>query len=155
MTDKPRIAYVRSQELVYGYMGTAEARSKYQEKQQQWQANLDTLNLTFRNSVFEYKAKSASLKPNERIAEEEKLSLQESQLQQYHKAIEEKAVEEDNAMMQAVLNQINSFVEDYGEAHDYDVILGTTSSGSILYAEEGLDITEELINALNKNYRGE
>ena len=32
--------------------------------------------------------------------------------------------------------------------------MGTTQSGNLLYGREGLDITEELLEALNRDYNG-
>jgi hypothetical protein len=42
-----------------------------------------------------------------------------------------------------VLDQINAFVEAYGEEEGYDMIVGTTQSGNLLYVCPALEITEE------------
>ena len=51
------------------------------------------------------------------------------------------------------MSQINSFVKQYAEQEGYDIILGTTQSGSLLYANNALDITEEIVEALNQYYK--
>jgi len=38
-----KIAYVRSTELVYGYLGMKESHNKYERQTKAWQANIDTL----------------------------------------------------------------------------------------------------------------
>jgi outer membrane protein len=43
-------------------------------------------------------------------------------------------------------------VEEYGKENGYDLILGTTTSGNILYGTEKKDITEQVLNALNNAY---
>ncbi len=45
--EKPKIGFVRSQELVYSYLGMKEAHNRYSEKLRQWQVNKDTLDRIF------------------------------------------------------------------------------------------------------------
>jgi outer membrane protein len=40
----------------------------------------------------------------------------------------------------------------YGKQHNYKIILIANQSGTIAYAREGLDITPEVIEGLNKDY---
>ncbi len=153
--NSPKIAYVRSNDLIYAYEGTKEAQTKYTQQKERLQANADTLKLGFQKAIASYNENYSKMNITERAEQEQRLSSQESQLQQYIQAIEEKSATQDDEMMQSVLNQINSFAKDYGEEHGYDVILGTTSSGNVLYGKKDLDITEELLKALNQQYRGE
>ncbi|MEM8565659.1 MAG: OmpH family outer membrane protein [Bacteroidota bacterium] len=150
-----KIAFVRSQDLIYKYEGTVEAMAEFNNQKQQWQANVDTLKFDFQRAVNRYNQEYATLSVSERQQREEGLSQQERQFQNYAGAINDKIQAADEEMMQASLNQINVFVEEYSQAHGYDIILGTTLSGSVLYGDEVLDITDELLEALNKNYRGE
>ncbi|UII30384.1 OmpH family outer membrane protein [Fulvivirga ulvae] len=152
--QSPKIAYVRSQELIFNYSGTKEARVDYENKKAVWMANVDTLRMDFQRAVNSYNNDYKILTPSERQEKEAYLDRQKSQLDQYTLTIEEKSREEDQKMMQAVLNQVNSFVEEYAKTNNYDVILGTTASGSVLYGDESLDITEDLLKALNENYEG-
>ena len=150
-----KVAYVRSQDLIYRYEGTLEAMAKFNNQKQQWQANVDTLKFDFQRAVNRYNQEYAKLAVNERQRREDDLSSQERQLQSYASAIEGKIKQADEEMMQAALDQINVFVEQYSTQNGYDIILGTTVSGNVLYGKEDLDITEELLKELNKHYRGE
>ena len=150
-----KVAYVRSQDLIYRYEGTLEAMAKFNNQKQQWQANVDTLKFDFQRAVNRYNQEYKKLAVSERQRWEDDLSSQERQLQSYASAIEGKIKQADEEMMQAALDQINVFVEQYSIEHGYDIILGTTVSGNVLYGKEDLDITEELLKELNKHYRGE
>lgn len=81
------------------------------------------------------------------------LRAQENNVVQYNEAVTSKYKEEEDKMLQGVLNQVNSFVEKYGKEKGYDIILGTTLSGSMLYGENTMDITDEVLAELNKNYQ--
>lgn len=147
-----KIAYVRSADLVNGYLGMKEVQNKYQENVQVWQGNVDTLKFDFQRAIDKYNAEATGLSQNERAEREKYLQQLQQNLTQYSVAIEQKAKEEDEKLTQGVLNQINSQVEAYAQKEGYDIILGTTLVGSLLYAEEGIDITDQLLKELNNAY---
>jgi outer membrane protein len=64
-----------------------------------------------------------------------------------------KAKEEEQKMTQTVLNEVNDYLKEYGEKHNYTFILGATGVGNIVYAKKSRDITEEILNGLNKLYK--
>lgn len=150
-----KIAYVRSTELIYNYLGMKEAQRKFQQKSEAWKANVDTLKSDYNRTLSKYTVEVASLSKEERQKRENYLNDQQKNLMSYSQAISDNAKQEDDKVTQAVLNQINSFVEEYGKKNNYDIILGTTVSGSLLYGKESIDITEEVLKELNRNYKGE
>jgi outer membrane protein len=148
-----KVAYVRSQDLVYNYTGMKEVQSKFEAQKQAWQSNLDTLKMDFQRSLSQYQREYKQLGEEEKKTREQMLRTQETNVIQYNDAVTAKYKEEEEKMLQGVLNQVNSFVEQYGKEKGYDIILGTTLSGSILYGENTIDITEEVLAELNKNYK--
>lgn len=153
--NKKKIAYVRSTELVYGYLGMQEAQRDFQQKSQIWQANVDTLQQDYQVSFSKYSSESATLSKDEKTEREKILIQQQESLMNYTQTINAKMKEEDKKTTEGVLNQINSFVEEYGKENGYEVILGTTLSGNLLYGDEAIDITKEVLEELNKTYKGE
>jgi len=147
-----RIAFVRSGEIIYKYAGMKDARQTFEEKVKVWQSNIDTLQNDFRYAVDEFSVTASSLPVAEQNRRQEYIRKQEEELLQYRHAIELKSQEEEKTMTQGVLNQINSFITEYGKEHGYDVILGTTMSGSVLYGDDALDITEDVLQELNRTY---
>lgn len=152
---RPRIGYVRSYELIEKYQGTIDARAAFEKKKSSMSANVDSLRLDFERARNQYVSNLPRLSTAQRTEQEKMLGQRQGQLMQYTDAIEQKIMEEDNRMMQQVLNQVNSFVESYALQEGYDVILGTTTSGSLLYGNKDMDITEVLLDELNANYKGE
>jgi outer membrane protein len=60
--------------------------------------------------------------------------------------------EKDLEITQKVLNQINSFVKVYAQKNGYKLIIGTTEDGNLMYADETLDITDDVLSELNIKY---
>lgn len=53
-----------------------------------------------------------------------------------------------------IWKQINQYVTEYGKEHDYSYIFGGDGSGSVMYAENGNDLTEEMKVYVNTRYGG-
>src|SRR6185503_17355979 len=70
-----KIAYVRSAELVYGYLGMQEANRDYEQKTKVYQANIDTLQKDYQLSFSQYSSESPTLSKDEK-AEREKVLMQ-------------------------------------------------------------------------------
>jgi len=150
-----KIAYVRSSDLVYGYVGMKTAQNGYQEKAKAWQFNVDKLQKEYQTAANKFSAEFEGLTDAQKDRGRAILARQQEDLMGYSKALQTKANEEDEKITQSVLNQINSFVEEYGDRNGYEIILGTTLSGSLLYGDDAIDITDEVLKALNKTYVGE
>lgn len=149
----PRLAYVRSQKVVEGFIGMREAQNIYQQKVTNWQQGIDTLNNSFNVSFASYKENYPKLSASERKSREEQLEQQRSKVLQYKESLEQKAKEENENLTQGALNQINAYIERYAKEKDYQMVLGVTLSGNILYAEEAIDISEEVLKGLNEEYK--
>lgn len=146
------VVFVRSQVVFEQYDGMKEAMRVFQEKKASWQSNLDTLNADYQKAISAYNLESIKLPDSEKIAREEVLKRQYQNVSKYAQMLEEKAGDEDQMLTQGVLNQIDEFIKEYAQKKGYKIVMGTTNSGNVLYGDESLDITDELLDALNKNY---
>lgn len=58
-----------------------------------------------------------------------------------------------NTINEQVWKRLNPLVDLYGEQHGYKIIIGANGMGTVLYAEKGMDKTEELIEFVNQQYK--
>jgi len=150
--QQSRLAYVDSVKLLNGYQAMLDARKAYAAKSHKWQANIDTLSADVQRAIRGYERKADTMTPKERALSTELLHTKQKELVNYQRAIQESAQQEDSKSTQQVVTQVNAFLARYGKQHGYDLILVATPSGSIAYAEPALDLTEEVIAELNKEY---
>jgi len=148
----PAIAYVDSVKLLNAYQGMVDSRKEFTEKSRQWQANVDTLSTEVQRAIRKYEYESANMSPKERRLTQELLRAKQKGLFDYQKSVETTAREEDNQSTSLVLTQVNVFLKKYGQQKGYDLILVANSSGTIAYAKEGLDLTADVLNGLNREY---
>lgn len=148
-----KIGFVKSSELVYGYRGMTEAHSLQESKTNELKSNLDTLQADFQKAINQYNKEYASLSEKERSEKENLLSIQEQNLKLYSQNIQNTIKQNDVNLTQGILNQINTYVEEYAKKKGYTIIFGTTTSGNILYGEPAIDVTDDVLKGLNENYR--
>ncbi|MCR5886650.1 OmpH family outer membrane protein [Hymenobacter sp. J193] len=132
--SQQKYTYINPVKLVDGYHGTAPHRQQLLTANQAWQANLDSL-------ARELQAQPAA----QRAAKEQELL-------RYREAAQQKAQAEEARVQQALLEEINAYIKQYGKEHDYAFIFGATNQGNIVYAAESTDLTNEILAGLNQQY---
>jgi len=55
-------------------------------------------------------------------------------------------------MMAPIVQEINDYIAGYGQENDLRYVFGNLSNGNIMYGDVKMDITEEIIQGLNKQY---
>ena len=148
------LAYVDSARLVNGYKGMQAARKVYQQKAATWKANVDTLASEVQQQIMKYEKEAAKMTAKEKQLSQELIKTKQNQLVEYQRALQAQAQQEDGKMTTDVVSQINAYLKKYGKDHHYRVIMAATEYGNIAYADEGLDITKEVLDGLNKEYDG-
>ena len=147
---KEVIAYVDSVKLVNGYKGMQAARREFEQKTAVWQANLDTLKNELELKVKQYESTHAKLSSKEKTLTEELLQTKQEQLINYQNIVAEKIQKEDKELTTKVLGKVNDYLKKYGEERGYLIIFAATQYGNIVYAAKGSDITDQVLEGLNK-----
>lgn len=148
------VVYVNSEKLLSNYKGMQAARAAYQNKASAWKANIDTLASEMQKQVLKYGKESRSMTARERQLAQEIMSSKQKQFTEYQQAISAQAREEDAKMTGDVVTHVNAYLKKYGESKGYKIILAATEYGNLAYAEEGLDITDQVLEGLNKEFAG-
>lgn len=139
-----KIAYIDGTKILQEYNGAIEARKELDEKMKQWQANIDTLTADVQNAISEYEA---SRKKDEHARD--LIREKQDQLSRYQRAIQQNAAEEESKATRQVVEKVNTFLVTYGKEHDYKLILIANQVGTIAYAAEGMDITDDILKVIN------
>lgn len=114
--------------------------------------------LVFNNTIkAELSTQEAELMQLKTIAEydtsnKDALNKYSAKYQEYQKLLEEKQnalSQKEQELFNPVYSQITNLIQVYAESNGYDLVLGATTSGNILYANDELDITDELIEFIN------
>jgi outer membrane protein len=149
-----KVAYVKTGVIIQKFAGVSEAQKNLEKKLDQWQHTVDTLENNYNQSLDAYNREVGRLSEKERQERKEYLDKQSHGLQKYVESIERNALTENQKLTEGTVNQINTFIRKYAEDNGYDLILGVTAEGNIMHGSASLDITDEVLEQLNKEYKG-
>tara|TARA_R110002033_G_scaffold66981_3_gene118012 strand:- start:72328 stop:72879 length:552 start_codon:yes stop_codon:yes gene_type:complete len=147
-----QLAVVNSQKVLEEYKGLAEARDIYELKIKELSEKFES-----QKQVYESKKKELEILSNQltKIDKTDKLIELEkykSILVRLSSEIENQSAIEENQILEGVYNKVNNFIERFGKKNGYDIIFGANGQGSILYVQNKTDITDKIIEELNKEY---
>jgi len=151
----PKLGFVRALDLVDNYVGMLEARAVYGEKRVSWEKEIDSLKAKLQTEINVYKSVESKLSDTEKLQKEAVIKSMQGQLYERIKKVEDQARLQDEQMTQAVLDKINDYMQQYGKANGFDLIVSTMSDGTVLYAKDALDVTDNILEELNREYSGE
>lgn len=151
--NTPKIAFVRSAVIIENYLGMKEAKAAYDQKAKEWNKNIDTLQARYIQSDNFLKNNRNRLNRSEITRLEKELSKRGNDYKRYTDEIEKISKEENEKLTQGAFNQINSFIEKYSKENNIDIVIGVTLSGNVLYGADKMDITDKILEGLNKSCR--
>jgi outer membrane protein len=152
-TPEKKVVYVDAIRLISKYEGTDDARKDLNIKSQSWQANLDTLKHEVDQVMETYEKNKASASAKEKALMEELIKSKQQQFLSYEQSVKEQYQKQDQEISQQLLNKVNDYIKRYGEDQGYTIILAATHYGNIAYADKSLDITESVLEGLNREYQ--
>ena len=151
-----RIAYVNTDTLMAGYTYARELQKKIEQvsaqqaslaqQEEQWQADYQNFLQTGENlTLSQQQEKEKELK-----SRYEKLARLEKQYTDLLPQKQKNLQDELDKMTRAVYN----FIADYNAKHErYNLVLAKSYSNTpVLYGDEGMDITQEILEGLNREY---
>jgi len=56
---------------------------------------------------------------------------------------------------QQIWDRLNTYIKEYGKAQKHKIILGTQGGGNVMYADDAVDLTDEVLHYANTKYEGE
>ena len=148
-----KTAYVDTSELMKDYQEAKDIESKYKGKANAAQKKLE-------GEVAKFKVDAASFQKNAQSNGQEwaqkngqVLQQREQQLQMMQQQMLEDLQNQSDKERETVVNAVKKFIKDYGKENGYSYIYGTGQPATVLYAEDKYDITKEILDLLNQNYK--
>ena len=146
--------YVDVNKLLDDYKRTEVEREAFNQKANTLKANVDSLISQWQQELQQYEKERSSMTQKELELKQQLLSNKQQQVNNYQQAIQKQIQEEDQKVTQTVINDINDYVKEYGKRNGHRIILGAVGGGNIMYADDAADLTEKVLEGLNKEYEG-
>lgn len=149
-----KIVYVNSDTLSAQYEYFKDARTKLEGKAKQAQQNLQSKGQAFQRELAEAEQKAPTMSASERQATEERLARKQQELAQLNQNASASLAQDEQTEMTAVYTAITDYLKKHAQENGYEFVLTYSSTNpAVIYADQKLDITKEVIAALNKDYK--
>ncbi len=152
--DKP-IAYVQIDTLINNFDLFFELREKFQEKQKTSEAELASKSKKFENEYqdFQYKANKGLITRTTAQQMQQDLAVEQQNLINLRDQLTMELAEEEQVMNRQIIEDITQYLKEFNQDNKYQYIFSYSFGSNILYAHDGLDITEDVVKGLNENYK--
>jgi len=150
-----KVAYVNTDTLLAKYQYAKDLEAELLAFKNQQEAYGKQQVEKFQKDYQDYLKNGANMTLTQQQAKEEELKKRADKIGSLEQELTAKIMERQMAENTKLLNAIFAYVRDYNEQNQkFDIILRKTFENSpTLYMNEGMDITEEILNGLNEEYK--
>lgn len=149
-----KIVYINADTLSQKYEYFKEIRTKLEAKVKKAQSDLQAKGQAFQREVAEYQQKAATMSASDRQATEEKLARKQDELGRLDQNASSSIQQDEASEYNNVYNSITEYLKKHAEEKGYSLVLTYSKSNpTVLFADAKLEITNEVIDALNKDYQ--
>ncbi|HJA13689.1 MAG TPA: OmpH family outer membrane protein [Candidatus Butyricimonas faecavium] len=151
-----KIVYINMDTLLNNYTQSRELNEAFLKK---LEANRTELNIKVKNfdreaAEFRNKVENNGFMTRERAEQAQMdLMIKQQNLQKLQQEMTENAQREQMEINRKLYDAITNFLTEYNKTKGFQLILSTTLGGNVLFAQEGFDITNDVVNQLNEQYK--
>jgi len=151
------IAYINIDSVIFKFDMFTDRRNDLVAKQKSAEAELNSKGSQYEKGVKDYQDKvNKGLVTRATAAQiEQSLGQQQQELVSLRDKLQANLVEEEQVMNRQVLEYITKFLEENRTDYNYQYILGKSFGSVVLYGDSGLDITQKVLDAINRKYKSE
>ena len=142
-----KIGYVNIETVFDQYTKTEESRVEFEKEKEIQQKEVVKKQEDLRKLQEAYDKQKDVLKPEEKKKSEEEIQKMQQEFYALVGQANQKLEEKKNTLIETRLKEIQSAIKDFAEKEKYDFIL---SSQAIFYGPQDNDVTDQVINFLNK-----
>jgi outer membrane protein len=153
-THVPAIVFVNQDTLLNNYDYFKAVKVKMQTLSQKAQDEITAKGQAFQKEVAAYQKKANSLTPIQKAATEKKLANEQQTLQNLNQNTGKQLQDIEASENATLYDKIGAFLKTYTKAKGYKIVLTYSKSNpSMLYGDDSLDITKDVLVGLNAEYK--
>lgn len=145
----PKLAYIRSQDILAQAPGRAQADSQFQREMATFRQQVQTMGDSLNAMIAAYDKQSAALSASAKATRQTQIRTTQAQYQQRVQALQQQAAAREQQLMQPIMERINQVIEAVRADQGYAMVFDAgNSAGVVVAADSSLDITDQVITRL-------
>ena len=149
------VAYVNSDSLLKNYDFFKELEQKLFDRRDKLNAEYKNRAEGLQQEISNFQTTAGNMTISQARAVEEDLRKKQQNLMMYQEQLGQQLMQEEAKMNTELYDKVSEYLQDFGQDKDLQIVLTYTKGSGVLYANEGLDITDQVIVGLNKAYESE
>ncbi len=149
-----RIVYVNTDTLLTNYEYYKDVVSEFQNKQFALENELKKKSESFQNEValFQRRVQAGGMSQQQGQSTQQQLQKKEQDILLYRDNAAANLASDQAAKTDEILTNIQDYLAEHNTDDRYDMVIGFSKGGGVLYAKENLEITNEVLEGLNAAY---
>ena len=149
-----KIAYVEIDSLLNNYNLCKDLNEAMIKKQENVEVTLKEKMKSLDNEMrdFERKFQNQVITPERAQQEQNRLIKKRQDLEALHQRLMGELQQESDKNNIQLRDSINAYLKEYNKTKGYNLIINNAGFNNLLYADPALNITQEVIDGLNKRY---
>lgn len=144
------IVYVNSDSLLENLSFYKNKKAEFESKEDEIKKHLQAESERLQKDAADYQDQAAMMTENDRAKKEEELMQRQQSLMKKKDDMLGAFEDEQSKFSEELYTRLSSFLKEYNKGKNYTFILGYQKGGGILFANDSLDITRQVIEGLNK-----
>jgi len=149
------IVFVNSDSLLANYVFLKVKKEGLEAKHKKITAELEAEGGRLQSDAESYRQNGSMMTNEQRQRTEEQLVMRQQQLVEKQKMQMSKLDDEQESINEELFKKLTGYLKVYNKEKNYQFILGYQKGGGILLANDSLDITQSILDGLNKQYSEE
>ena len=152
LVENPSIVYVNSDSIVANYQYIKDKQTELEERSKKLDAEFKNRAQGLQTEINNYQRNANSMTIGQARAVEEDLMKKQQNLKMYEQGLAQELLGEEAKINKELFDKVSSLVKAYGEQKGVHLVVKFDNSSDVLYANKGMDITNEVITQLNEEY---
>ncbi len=154
VSAKDQIVYVNSDSLLTKYDYFKDLKTKLDGKAKSAEQDMGAKTQAFQREVAQYQQQQNTMAADQRAATEQRLARKQQELQAYQQNAGAALQTEQAKEQEKLYDKVADYLKTYAKTKGYKMVLTYSKGNSaILFADDSLDITTEVIKGLNDDYK--
>lgn len=151
-----KIVYINTDTLMNNYQHAVELNEAFLKKQEERRTELNVKAKSLDQELNEFQRKlqnNGFLTEARAMDARDQLLVKQENLRRLQQEMIDKTAREQNDLNKQLFEEITDALQQYNQAKGFNIVLSTQMGGNVLFAQDGFDITPDIVSLLNENYK--
>ncbi len=152
-TNAATTVYVNGDSLLNNYDYFIDAKKDFEAKSIQVENAIMAKRAVLEKEIGAYQQSAAGMSTEQRASVEESLMKKQESFKQYSENASANLQEEQAKFNEALFDKVAAYLKEFSKDKKYKIVMNYAKGTGILFANDSLDITQDVLKGLNKAYK--